>query len=95
MEIMNKQTSSLYLRRASLCYEIAATMSEPKILSMVHLGDLYSDLAATLNAPSAEPSTVADREFYPDCPQCGLLMKPSGLLPRTKVFPASRPIQSD
>ena len=77
---------SRYLQRASLCYEIAATMTGEKVSSMIHLGDLYSDLATALNVASPEQRTVAE-EFYPECPHCGLEMRPNVLLPKTGMLP--------
>jgi hypothetical protein len=74
-------TKSRYLKCASLCYEIAETLSGERVASMVHLGDLYSELAAGLRS-------VTDKEDSPDCPHCGQLMKPTNLLPKTEVFPA-------
>jgi hypothetical protein len=74
-------TKSRYLRRASLCYEIAETLSDERVISMVHLGDLYSNLAAALRS-------VTDKADAPECPHCGQLMQPTNLLPKTDVFPA-------
>jgi hypothetical protein len=83
MAIMIDQKSR-YLRQASVCYEVAASMSGRKAGEMVRLANVYSDLADALNGSSA----VAVREDHPDCPQCGLTMKPSQLLPATDLFPA-------
>jgi hypothetical protein len=80
MTIMINQKSR-YLRQASACYDIADTLSGDRVTSMVHLGDLYSNLAAAL------PS-VTDKGDCPECPHCGQLMQPTNLLPKTDVFPA-------
>jgi hypothetical protein len=80
-------TKGRYLQRASLCYEIAATMTGEKVSSMVHLGDLYSDLANALNTASPEPAAIAEQAF-PECPHCGSEMQPHVLLPKTGLFPA-------
>jgi hypothetical protein len=72
---------SRYLRQASPCYEIAETLIGERVISMVHLGDLYSNLAAALRS-------VTDKEDSPDCPHCGQLMEPTNRFPKTDVFPA-------
>jgi hypothetical protein len=74
-------TKSRYLQHASLCYEIAETLSAERVISMVHLGDLYSELAAGLRS-------VADKADSPDRPHCGQLMQAINLLPKTDIFPA-------
>jgi hypothetical protein len=76
-------TKSRYLQRASLCYEIAETLSAERVISMVHLGNLYSELAAGLRS-------IADKAELPECLHCRRLMEPTNLLPKTDVFPARR-----
>jgi hypothetical protein len=72
---------SRYLQRASLCYEIAETLKGERIIAMVHLGDLYSNLAAALRS-------VTDKADSPECARCRRLMEPTNLLPKTDAFPA-------
>jgi hypothetical protein len=75
-----------YRRQASLCYEIAATMSGEKVAAMVHLGDVYSGLA---DAPDQRwPVPPPADEDAPECPHCRQAMDRMHSLPPTNLLPA-------
>jgi hypothetical protein len=74
-----------YRRQASLCYEIAATLSGDKVAAMAHLGDVYAGLAAAPNAPwQAALAMVSEDE----CPHCWSPMERTHSLPGTDLLPA-------
>jgi hypothetical protein len=75
-----------YRRRASLCYEIAAMMSGERVAAMVHLGDVYSGLAAAPDERWSAPPPA--EEDAPECPHCRTAMDRMHSLPPTNLLPA-------
>jgi hypothetical protein len=63
-----------YRRQASLCYELAATLSGAKAASMLRLGDSYAALAV---APDLSRPNVFAPQRYTDplCRKCGKRMQ--------------------
>src|SRR5579872_391502 len=74
-----------YRRHAALCYEIAASLSGERAVSMIRLGDTYAALAVDAHeGPNAFlPTTKYD---VPLCKKCGMPMNFSVGLPRTELM---------
>jgi hypothetical protein len=81
-----------YRRQASLCYEIAAMLDGEKVAAMVHLGDVYSGLAAEPAEKWLAAVGRSGADDQPECPHCRLAMRrthtaaPTGHLPAMDRF---------
>jgi RNase P subunit RPR2 len=84
-----------YRRQAALCYEIAATMTGERAISMARLGDTYAALAT--DPDRLLPNVFASRKKYVDpvCKKCGQKMQLTHSLPRTQIMPAMQAFRCD
>src|ERR1700676_4513955 len=84
-----------YRRQAALCYEIAATLTSERAISMARLGDAYAGLA--IDPDRLIPNVFASRKKYADpvCKKCGQKMKLTYSLPRTEIMPAMQAFRCD
>src|ERR1700730_17660405 len=64
-----------YRHQAGLCYEIAATMTGERAISMIRLGDTYGALAT--DPDRLLPNVFASQKKYVDpvCKKCGQEMR--------------------
>ena len=84
-----------YRRQASLCYEIAATLSGERVAAMAHLGDVYSGLAAAPDDRWSAMSVAAANEDVPECVHCRRTMERTGSLPSNGHLPARETFRCD
>jgi hypothetical protein len=93
MAIVNQKER--YRRQAGLCYEIAATMTGERAISMIRLGDTYGALAT--DPDRLLPNVFASRKKYVDpvCKKCGQKMRLTHSLPRTEMMPAMQAFRCD
>ena len=84
-----------YRHQAGLCYEIAATMTGERAISMIRLGDTYGALAT--DPDRLLPNVFASRKKYVDpvCKKCGQKMQLTHSLPRTEIMPAMQAFRCD
>jgi hypothetical protein len=83
-----------YRRQAALCYDVAATMTGERAISMI-FGDTYAALA--VDPHRTLPNVFASRKKYVDpiCKKCGQKMQLTHSLPRTVIMPAMQAFRCD
>jgi hypothetical protein len=79
-----------YRRQASVCYEIAATMSGERAISMLRLGDTYAALASDPDRLLPNDFSSPRKYVDPVCKKCGQKMQWAHSLPSTDTVPATQ-----
>ena len=77
-----------YRQRASLCYEIAATMFGDKATSMKRLGDIYAGLIEDFDKSRTDGFVITGKNVRPNCVKCGREMRLAYSLPPTNSLSA-------
>jgi hypothetical protein len=84
-----------YRRQASLCYDIAATMTGERAMSMLRLGDTYASLA--IDPARLLPNDFSSPRTYVDpvCKKCGEKMRWTHSVPQTEIIPGTQAFHCD
>jgi hypothetical protein len=83
-----------YRRRAALCYEIAATLTGERAVSMIRLGDTYAALAVP-DQPLPNIAVRATKNADPRCKKCRSKLRLIHSFPRTEFIPEMQAFQCD